>query len=45
MGQLLVRNLDDALIQRLQIRAARNGGSMEAEHREILREVLTEQEE
>jgi len=40
MAQLLVRNLDDALIARLRARAARNGRSVEAEHREILREAL-----
>lgn len=40
MGQLLVRNVDDALIALLKRRAARNGRSAEAEHREILREVL-----
>lgn len=45
MGQLLVRNLDDELVQQLKVRAARHGRSMEAEHRKILREVLTEQKE
>ncbi len=44
MGQLLVRNLDDELVQRLKVRAARHGHSMEAEHRKILREVLTHQD-
>ena len=45
MGQLLVRNLDDELVQQLKVRAARHGRSMEAEHRKILREVLTERKE
>ncbi|MAM39000.1 MAG: hypothetical protein CMN60_05870 [Sphingobium sp.] len=40
-GALQVRNLDDDLIQRLRRRAARHGRSVEAEHREILRQVLS----
>ena len=40
MGQLIVRNLADELIQALRSRAARHGRSAEAEHREILRETL-----
>lgn len=40
-ASLLVRNLDDELILRLKQRAARHGRSAEAEHREILRQVLT----
>jgi plasmid stability protein len=39
-GNLHVRNLDDDLIARLKRRAARHGRSTEAEHREILRQVL-----
>jgi len=39
-GNLHVRNLDDDLIAKLKIRAARHGRSAEAEHREILRQVL-----
>lgn len=39
-GNLHVRNLDDDLIARLKRRAARHGRSMEAEHREILRQAL-----
>jgi len=39
-GNLHVRNLDDELITRLKRRAARHGRSTEAEHREILRQVL-----
>jgi len=38
---LQVRNLDDDLIQRLRRRAARHGRSVEAEHREILRQALS----
>ena len=40
MAQLLVRDLDDALVAALRARAARNGRSAEAEHREILRAAL-----
>lgn len=45
MGNLHVRNLDDALIARLKRRAARHGRSAEAEHREILRRALAGEEE
>jgi plasmid stability protein len=40
MAQLIVRNLEPELIRRLKLRAAQHGRSMEAEHREILRQVL-----
>ena len=40
MAQILVRNLDEPLKRRLQKRAKRHGRSMEAEVREILRDVL-----
>lgn len=40
VAQLIVRNLDDEIVARLRVRAAANGRSTEAEHREILREVL-----
>lgn len=40
-GALHVRNLDENLIQRLRRRAARHGRSVEAEHREILRQALS----
>ena len=40
MAQLIVRNLDDDTVQALKRRAARNGRSAEAEHREILRATL-----
>lgn len=44
MAQILVRNFDDRLKARLQRRARRNGRSMEAEAREILRNALHQQE-
>lgn len=44
-GNLHVRNLDDELIVRLKRRAARHGRSTEAEHREILRQVLAAETE
>ena len=40
MAQLIVRNLDEDLVQRLKRRAAANGRSMEEEHRQLLRQVL-----
>lgn len=40
MYQLIVRGLDLEVYQALRIRAAQNGRSAEAEHREILKEVL-----
>lgn len=40
MAQLIVRNLDDSLVEALKLRAAKRGHSAEAEHREILREAL-----
>ena len=40
MAQLIVRNLDEKIVARLRRRAAERGRSMEAEHREILREAL-----
>ena len=44
-GNLHVRNLDDELIARLKRRAHRHGRSTEAEHREILRQVLAMEDE
>jgi plasmid stability protein len=44
-GSLLVRNVDDDIIQRLKLRAARHGRSAEAEHREILRHALDSESE
>jgi plasmid stability protein len=40
MAQLVVRKVDDALVQALKRRATEHGRSMEAEHREILRAAL-----
>lgn len=42
---LHVRNLDDDIVQRLRRRAARHGRSVEAEHREILRQALSSEVE
>ena len=42
---LQVRNVDDDTVARLKRRAARNGRSMEAEHREILRHALSAETE
>lgn len=44
MAQILVRNLETPLKARLERRARRNGRSMEAEAREILRTALLETE-
>jgi plasmid stability protein len=40
VAQLIVRNLDEAIVRALRVRAAGHGRSAEAEHREILREAL-----
>lgn len=40
MANLLVRGVDDALVSALKERAAKNGRSAEAEHREILAKAL-----
>ena len=40
MSQLIVRNLDARLVQRLKARAAARNRSAEAEHRAILEAVL-----
>ncbi len=42
MASITVRNLDDGLKQRLRVRAAENGRSMEQEARDILRAALDE---
>ncbi len=42
MATLTIRNLDAALKERLRVRAAQHGHSMEAEVRDILRDTLTE---
>jgi antitoxin FitA len=43
MTKLTIRNVDPALKERLRLRAARNGRSMEAELRHILRTALGEE--
>lgn len=40
MAQLIVRKLEPEVVSKLRERAARNGRSMEAEHRELLRSAL-----
>ena len=45
MGQLIVRGLDERLIQSLKQRAARAGRSAEAEHRRILEAALRPDQE
>jgi plasmid stability protein len=40
-SQLIVRNLDDEIVDALRRRAAQHGRSAEAEHREILRAALS----
>ncbi len=44
-GNLHVRNVEDDIIVRLKRRALRHGRSAEAEHREILRQVLSDEPE
>ena len=44
MAQLVVRNLENSVKQRLQRRARRNRRSMEEEVREILRNAASERE-
>ncbi|ACP21730.1 conserved hypothetical protein (plasmid) [Sinorhizobium fredii NGR234] len=41
MASMTIRNLDDALKQRLRVRAAAHGRSMEDEARDILRAALS----
>ena len=43
MAQLVVRNLEDAVKNRLRRRAARHGHSMEEEARDILRDALKQE--
>jgi plasmid stability protein len=44
MATLTIRNLDAGLKERLRVRAAQHGHSMEAEVRDILRDTLNEPE-
>lgn len=41
MANLIVRNIDDEIAKALKIRASLHGVSAEAEHRQILEQVLT----
>ncbi len=43
MGQIVVRNIDDAVKARLKRRAARHGRSMEEEVRIILRDAVKQE--
>jgi antitoxin FitA len=43
MAQLVVRNIEDELKERLRRRAARHGHSMEEEARELLRDSVKEE--
>jgi plasmid stability protein len=45
MATLVIRNLSDDLLGRLEIRAARNGRSIEAEARTILEAAVAEPRE
>ncbi|MEB3343586.1 plasmid stability protein [Okeania sp.] len=45
MNSIIIDNFDDDLIVRLQKRAEHSGRSLEAEAKEILRAVLTKNEE
>lgn len=40
MAQLIVRNIEDAVVRQLRMRAASHGVSMEEEHRRVLRTAL-----
>jgi plasmid stability protein len=40
MAQLIVRNIEEAVVEALKREAAKHGRSAEAEHREILRQSL-----
>jgi plasmid stability protein len=42
MPQLVVRNIEEKVVRKLRSLAARNGISMEEEHRRILRSALLE---
>jgi plasmid stability protein len=44
MAQILVRDIEDDVKERLQRRAARHGRSMEAEVRDILRDIVKEED-
>jgi plasmid stability protein len=41
MAQLIVRNIEEQLVQELELRAAKNARSAEEEHRQILLRALS----
>jgi antitoxin FitA len=43
MAQLIVRNIEEEVVEALKLRAAQHGRSAEAEHRELLRQALLRQ--
>lgn len=43
VAQLIVRDIEDEVVEALKLRAARHGRSAEAEHRELLRSALLRQ--
>lgn len=43
VAQLIVRNIEEEVVEALKVRAARHGRSAEAEHRELLRAALLKQ--
>ena len=45
MAQLIVGSLDESIVKALGIRAAENGRSAEAEHREILKAALEKEQD
>lgn len=45
MAQLIVRNIEEDVAQKLKERAAKNGVSAEEEHRNILREAVNGKDE
>jgi plasmid stability protein len=42
MAQLLVRGIESEVVRELKVRAARHGHSAEEEHRQILRQALSQ---
>jgi len=41
VAQLIVRNIEEEVVEALRLRAAQHGRSAEAEHRELLRAALS----
>lgn len=44
MANLHVRNIPDEIVRKLKLRAARHGRSTEAEHREILKQAVVNEQ-